>query len=159
VPIQYISFIAIHVSDLARSRRFYTEALGFRELSHLLVEGRSPSAVELGLDTLRTEGIFIERDGIRLQLQHQDLPSEVALPEIRRQMGLSHFGIRVENMDETLERVRKFGGSVPEGCRHSNEEYGSQVARVLDPDGVRMELLDMPGDVTRTPGEPISTSD
>ncbi|MBW2500870.1 MAG: VOC family protein [Deltaproteobacteria bacterium] len=157
--IQYISFIAIHVSDLERSRRFYREALGFRETSHLLVEGRSPSAVELGLDELRTEGVFIERDGIRLQLQHQNIPAELALPEIRRQMGLSHFGIRVADMDAALERVRRFGGSTPEGHRHKNEQYGSEVARVLDPDGVRMELLQMPGDVTRLPGEPISALD
>jgi catechol 2,3-dioxygenase-like lactoylglutathione lyase family enzyme len=156
MSIRFISFVTIHVSDLARSRRFYTEALGFREISHLLVEGRSPSAVELGLDSLRTEGVYMERDGIRLQLQHQDLPPEVALPEIRRQLGLSHFGIRVDDMDETLEQVRKFGGRAPEGCRHTNEQYHSEVARILDPDGVRMELLDMPGDVTSTPGEPIS---
>jgi catechol 2,3-dioxygenase-like lactoylglutathione lyase family enzyme len=157
--IQYVSFIAIHVSDLERSRRFYREALGFLEISHLLVEGRSPSAVELGLDELRTEGVFIERDGIRLQLQHQNIPPDQALPEIRRQMGLSHFGIRVGDMDEALERVRRFGGSTPAGHRHRNEQYGSEVARVLDPDGVRMELLQMPGDVTRMPGEPISASD
>lgn len=156
--IEYISFVAIHVSDLERSRRFYTGALGFREVSHLLVTGRSPSAVELGLSELRTEGVFVERDGIRLQLQHQNLPSEHALPEIQRQLGLSHFGIRVENMDETLERVRHFGGSTPPECRHHNEEYGSEVARILDPDGVRMELLDMPGDVTQMPGKPIEAS-
>jgi catechol 2,3-dioxygenase-like lactoylglutathione lyase family enzyme len=154
--IQYISFIAIHVSDLERSRRFYREALGFREISHLLVEGRSPSAVELGLESLRTEGVFIERDGMRLQLQHQDIPVDQALPEIRRQMGLSHFGIRIENLDETLELVRRFGGTTPAGHRHTNEEYGSQVARVLDPDGVRMELLQMPGDITKMPGVPIA---
>jgi predicted enzyme related to lactoylglutathione lyase len=74
-------------------------------------------------------------------------------------MGLSHFGIRVSDMDEALERVRRFGGSTPEGHRHKNEQYGSEVARVLDPDGVRMELLQMPGDVTRMPGEPIPASD
>ena len=150
--VAYISFVALHVSDLARSRRFYTEALGFREVSHLLVEGRSPSAVELGLEALRTEGVFIERDGMRLQLQHQALPEAVALPPIRRQMGLSHFGIRVDDLDAAIERVERFGGTAPLENRHVNEQYGSRVARVLDPDGVRMELLEMPGDVTRLPG-------
>ena len=154
--IQYISFIAIHVSNLERSLRFYRDALGFEPVSHLLVEGKSPSAVELGLEKLRTEGVFIERDGMRIQLQHQNLPAEHALSEIRRQLGLSHFGIRVDDMDETLDRVRKFGGSTPEGHRHHNEEYGSEVARILDPDGVRMELLQMPGDVKKLPGIAVS---
>lgn len=153
-PIQYISFVAIHVSNMERSRRFYCEALGFEEISHLLVNGKSPSAVELGLDTLRTEGVFLQRDGMRIQLQHQDRPKHVALPEIRKQLGLSHFGVRVENLDAALERVREFGGHTPEGHRHSNASYQSEVARIEDPDGVRMELLQMPGDHTAMPGKP-----
>jgi lactoylglutathione lyase len=157
--IRYVSFVAIHVSDIERSLRFYREALGFEVVSHLLVEGRSPSAVELGLDTLRTEGVFVERDGMRLQLQHQNLPESMALPPVRRQLGLSHFGIRVDDLDDALDRVRRFGGAVPEGHRHSNPDYGSQVARVLDPDGVRMELLQMPGDVTKLPGDPVGPAD
>lgn len=156
--IRYVSFVAIHVSNLERSLRFYREALGFEVVSHLLVEGRSPSAVELGLESLRTEGVFIERDGMRLQLQHQNIPPEHALPSIRRQLGLSHFGIRIDDMDEALDRVRRFGGSTPEGHRHRNSEYGSEVARILDPDGVRMELLQMPGDVTKLPGNPVEPS-
>lgn len=155
MSIQHVSFVAIHVSDVDRSRRFYVEALGFTAVSHLLVTGRSPSAVELGLDELRTEGLFVERDGMRIQLQHQDLPPHVALPPVQRQMGLSHFGMRVDDLDHTLELVRAAGGTVPEGHRHRNEQYGSEVARIADPDGVRIELLCMPGDPTVLPGEPI----
>ena len=155
MAVQHVSFVAIHVADLGRSRRFYTEGLGFREVSHLVVEGRSPSAVELGLDELRTEGWFLERDGMRIQLQHQDRPDAVALPPIRPQMGLSHFGMRVDDLDATLDRVRAAGGTVPEGHRHRNASYGSEVARVTDPDGVRIELLAMPGDPTTLPGRPV----
>jgi len=153
-PFSYISFVAMHVTDIEKSRRFYCEGLGFREISHLVVNGKSPTAVELGLEELRTEGVFIERDGMRLQLQHQNRPEHVSLPEVRQQLGLSHFGIRVEDLDEALERVKAFGGQVPEGHRHQNEQYQSDVARVLDPDGVRIEVLQMPGDVTRLPGTP-----
>ena len=155
-PIAYISFVAIHVTNLDRSVAFYCDGLGFSRVSHLLVEGRSPSAVELGLDKLRTEGVFVQRDGMRIQLQHQSLPETHALPPIRKQLGLSHFGVRVANLDEALDRVWQFGGSVPEGHRHGNRDYGSEVARVLDPDGVRLELLQMPGDVTQLPGIPTS---
>ena len=153
--IAYISFVALHVTDLARARRFWVDGLGFRPLTHLVVDGRSPTAVELGLDELHTEGLFCERDGIRIQLQHQTRPEHVALPPVRQQLGLSHFGMRVDDMDRALERVVEFGGSLVEGCRHRNADYASEVARVLDPDGIRIELLAMPSEVTSLPGRPL----
>ncbi len=155
-PFKYISFVAIHVSDIALSRKFYRDGLGFTEVSHLLVKGKSPSAVELGLEELTTEGFFLERDGMRIQLQHQNRPEHAALPEIRQQMGLSHFGVRVDNMDAALERVLEFGGTVPVGRRHKNEQYNSEVARIRDPDGLRIEILQMPGDYAQLPGNPIN---
>lgn len=154
-PFKYISFVAIHVSDIKKSREFYCKGLGFREISHLLVTGKSPSAVELGLEELTTEGLFLERDGMRIQLQHQNRPDHVALLDIRQQMGLSHFGVRVDNMDSALARVIEFGGTVPEGHRHTNEQYNSEVARIKDPDGLRIEILQMPGEYTQLPGNPI----
>lgn len=156
-PIQYFSFVAMMVADLERSRRFYRDGLGFREISHMLVTGRTPSAVELGLDDLRTEGVFLERDGMRIQLQQQDRPEHVALPPVRKQMGLSHFGVRVSDLEDALRRVREYGGTVPEGHRHSNAKFHSEICRIEDPDGVRMELLQMPGDPTTMPGKPIDT--
>ena len=64
----FFSFVALMVTNLEKSRQFYEEALGFEAISHLLVEGKSPSAVELGLESLRTEGLFLQRDGMRIQL-------------------------------------------------------------------------------------------
>jgi catechol 2,3-dioxygenase-like lactoylglutathione lyase family enzyme len=143
------------VTDIEASKRFYVEALGFKPISHLVVTGKSPTAVELGLDELRTEGLFLERDGMRIQLQQQDRPEHVALPPIRKQLGFSHFGVRVADLDAALALVAQHGGTVPEGHRHKNEQYQSEVARIQDPDGVRMELLQMPGDHTKMPGNPI----
>lgn len=157
MAISYASFVAIHVTDMARARRFWVDGLGFTPLSHLLVEGKSPTAVELGLDYLRTEGLFVERDGLRVQLQQQDRPDHVALEPVRQQLGLSHFGMRVDDMDEALARVVEHGGHVVEGCRHRNADYDSEVARITDPDGVRIELLCMPGDVDRLPGTPVAS--
>jgi catechol 2,3-dioxygenase-like lactoylglutathione lyase family enzyme len=155
--LSHVAFVAIHVSDLPRARRFWVDGLGFAPLSHLVVDGRSPTAIELGLDELHTEGLFCERDGMRIQLQHQVRPPHVALPPIRQQLGLSHFGVRVDDMDDALERVVRYGGSVIDGRRHRDEERGSEVARVTDPDGVRIELLLMPGDPTAMPGQPITS--
>jgi catechol 2,3-dioxygenase-like lactoylglutathione lyase family enzyme len=156
MALRHISFVALHVTDLARARRFWVDGLGFVPLTHLVVDGRSPSAVELGLDDLHTEGLFCERDGMRIQLQHQRRPPHVALTPVRPQLGLSHFGVRVDDMDAALERVLAYGGSIVGGRRHRDEARGSEVARVTDPDGIRIELLQMPGDPTALPGRPLS---
>ena len=153
MSVQYISFMALRVRDLERSRRFYCEALGFRAISKLCVTGASPTAREFGLESLTTDMIFLERDGMRIQIGRQDFPEHLALPEPRRQLGYSHLGIRVEDLEAVLERVTALGGQVLN--RYPNPDYGSEVAGITDPDGARMELLQMPGDPMAPIGEAL----
>jgi len=156
MAVQYISFLALRVKDLERSKRFYTEALGFRPISTLdVTSSTTPSAREFGVESLRTEMIFLERDGMRIQLGTFHLPERLHLPEPRRQLGYSHLGIRVDDLDVTLREVSRCGGSVVEGTRMSNPDFGSEVASIRDPDGARMELLQIPGDPTGPLGVPI----
>ncbi len=63
------------------------------------------------------------------------------------------MGIRVDDLEKTLEQVEALGGTILN--RFPNPDYDSEVAGVLDPDGARMELLQMPGDPTAPIGEPI----
>ena len=44
MSIEYLSYIAIRVSDLDRSLPFYRDLLGFKEISRFELEGPSPSA-------------------------------------------------------------------------------------------------------------------
>lgn len=156
MSVQYVSFVAVRVTDLAQSLRFYRDAIGFRPVSRMHVDGRdTPSARELGVDAVPTEMIFLERDGMRLQIGSFHLPEPLHLPSPRRQLGFSHFGVRVTDVDATVADVIACGGSLVEGSRVSNPSYGSEVASVRDPDGARLELLQLPGAPDAPMGEPF----
>jgi catechol 2,3-dioxygenase-like lactoylglutathione lyase family enzyme len=153
VPIEYLAYVAIRVSDLERSLRFYRDLLGFREVSRFELEGASPSAQLMGLDELSVRARFLERDGTRIELQFLDLPAGRALPPARAQLGLSHLAVRVSDFEATLARLVAGGAVFLEASRFSHPGLGSEVAVVEDPDGVRIELIQMPGDPTRPIGE------
>lgn len=155
MSIQYLSYIAIRVSELERSLRFYRDLLGFREISRFELEGPSPSAQLMELDELSVRARFLERDGTRIELQFLDLPAGRALPAVSPQLGLSHIGLRVDDFEATLARLVAGGAVLLEASRFSHPGLGSEVAVVEDPDGVRIELIQLPGDPTRPIGEPV----
>jgi len=67
--IQRFSHVGICVSDLERSLAFYRDALGFREVGRLDVTGEAPETL-LGLRDVDLEAVFLERDGVRIELLH-----------------------------------------------------------------------------------------
>ncbi len=155
MSIEYLSYIAIRVADLDRALRFYRDLLGFKELSRFELEGPSPSAQLLGRDAVSVRAHFLERDGTRIELQHLDLPSDAQLPRPRAQLGLSHIGLRISDFEKTLAKLVRGGARVLEASRFSHPDLESEVVVVEDPDGVRIELIEMPGDPRQPFGEPV----
>lgn len=124
------------VTDLARSRRFYEELLGFefwREITPPVKE----SAKLLALDApLGSTSCFLKRDGFVLELIHYSDPSHRRAP-VRRVMdepGLTHISLSCEVAD-VCRRVPSYGGEVL-------TDTDIEVAIFLrDPDGQLIELL------------------
>ena len=153
MAVQRFSHIAIRVTDLERSRRFYRDALEFRELTRLEIAG-GPTALLLDRPDLVLRAIFLERDGTQIELQEIDLPGRVdAVPWIR--VGLAHIALRVDDVEAMLERVRQEGGAVLEASRFRSDEYDSEVLFVTDPDGTYVEIIRAPGDPAVAPGESL----
>ncbi len=148
--------IGVCVSDPERSRRFYQDVFGFEPVSELAIDG-GPTAQMMELDELELRCLFLERDGVRIELMHQQVPGTVgdgeATPMNRR--GLTHFAFRVDDLDATLERVEAAGGRLLEQTRIANPDFKSKVICVLDPDGVRIELVEIEAEVD--PFEPLGT--
>ena len=144
MTIHTITHIALRVSDLGRSLAYYRDGLGFRETSRIEVEG-GPS-----LQMLNAEGglsaIFLERDGVRLELLKLILPRG---PEMkpREQVGLGwgHIGFQVEDAETLASHLCELGGGVVESSRYAHPELGSKVLYVTDPDGAMIELIQLPG--------------
>ena len=124
------------VTNLARSRRFYEELLGF-EFWREITPPQQESARLLGLDEpLGSTCCFLRRDGLVLELIHY---TELAHrhPPVRRAMdepGLTHISLSCDVAD-VCRRAPDYGGEV------LSETDIAVAIFVRDPDGQLVELL------------------
>ena len=93
---------------------------------------------------------FVTRDGARIELLRFDEPGHHGLAARRpmNQLGLTHLSVRVQHVDTAAAVVRKLGGSVFDHTRtRLPNPDGSSMDFVYctDPDGVRLELMRLPG--------------
>jgi catechol 2,3-dioxygenase-like lactoylglutathione lyase family enzyme len=148
--IDYLMHVGVCVRDLERSIRFYRDGLGFKEMGTLDIAGQ-PTATLLGLPDVELNAVYLERDGFRIELIYYPTPGTVGSADARptNQPGLTHFAIRVSNLDEVIEKLVSLGGRVLDGTRICNEEFQAHLVYVTDPDGTRLELADLPEDPTR----------
>jgi catechol 2,3-dioxygenase-like lactoylglutathione lyase family enzyme len=156
MSVQNFAHFGVCVSDPDRSMSFYCDLLGFEPLSKLVAPDNR-SARLVGLEDLELHSYFLEREGIRIELLHYVSPGHEPNPAPRpmNRLGLTHIALRVEDLDGTLARLTESGFQILDSSRVGNPEFGSSVVFALDPDGVRVELIEMPGDPTAPLGEPL----
>lgn len=157
MAITALTHIGICVSDLDRSRTFYRDGLGFKEVSKLVIEGAPTSAMfEVAPDDFELHSLFLERDGVRIELMHLPKPGVVGdgdgTPMNRR--GLTHLATRVDDVEATCQALEALGAKVLRQTYIENEAFQSTVVFAVDPDGVRIELVKAPGDPFAPLGEP-----
>jgi lactoylglutathione lyase len=138
-PKTTFSHIALCTSDLERSVRFYTEALGF-EVGRYLEVG-PPFDLLTELPGLKSRMCFLQRDGVTLELLSYDTPPVVGTAERRpmNQLGLTHISFIVDDLDAAVDRIANCGGRV-----HSETKTVTPMGALIfctDPDGVRVELF------------------
>ena len=127
------------VTDLAQSKRFYCELLGFtfdREIN----PPDELSATLMGLQPpLEMTACYLVRDGLVLELLHYAAGGQTRPFRARtmNEPGLTHISLSVDDLDGTLARVPDFGGEVI-----ADSNIGAGVF-VRDPDGQLVELLPM----------------
>ncbi len=155
MTVQALSHIGLCVADLAISARFYCEGLGFRRLHPLRVQGEEAARL-LGLEPLELEALYLERDGTRLELLHFVQPGcqgdTTAQP--MNQRGLTHLSLRTDDLESDLAQLESLGGHVLPETRIDHPDFQSHVAFLTDPDGTRIELVQMPGNPKQLPGAP-----
>lgn len=135
-------------SDLERSRRFYTDGLGLTVGAHTAPETTQPGAA-FGLDRARWDASILlgprayEGGAIDLLQWHEPTPTG-APPARLNETGFQRLGLRVPDLDATIDRVRTYGGSVWSEPFAHTLDGGGQIRLVLvgDPDGTAIELIE-----------------
>jgi len=125
------------VTDLARSRRFYEELLGFT-FEREVHPPDDPSSTLLRLPKpLGMTALYLRRDGLVLELLHFAGGSVPARERVMNEPGLTHISLAVDDVDGVSTRAADYGGEV---LADTNIGFG---VFIRDPDGQLIELLPM----------------
>ena len=139
-----VSHIGLCVSDLDRSMSFYRDLLGFRERNRIEVRGPLASQL-LQLAEVELEAIYLERDGLVLELLAYRSPGTLAGPSPRpmNQTGLTHLSLQASDPGGLLDEFRQRGVEVREA---TVVRLGDRVVAFLlqDPDGQTLEITAVP---------------
>ena len=135
IPAGDIHHLRLTVTDLERSRRFYTGLLGF-EVAVESPPPDDPSAAEVF--TTLFGGVVMIRGNLLLGLRPMAPGDDRFDPD---RVGLDHLSFGVASRADLDEAVRLFD---EQGVRHgkitSLPSFGIDVLSFEDPDGVQLEL-------------------
>jgi lactoylglutathione lyase len=134
-----INHVGLCVTDVARTRRFYEEVLGFeywREFSP--PDEMTAKLVELP-PPLGVTAVYLRRGEFVLELMYfaEAGAHAPARPRVMNEIGLTHISVSVDDIDATAAKAVECGGSVLE-----QTNVGAAVM-IRDPDGQLLELLPM----------------
>jgi catechol 2,3-dioxygenase-like lactoylglutathione lyase family enzyme len=133
------------VSDITRSRRFYTEVLGFAVVAEFDFDDPATAQV-MDLPGCRFTGIFMQRDGMRIELIGFTAPPPDDARRKRRanEVGHSHLSFYVTDLGATLTELAGQGVEIE---RHTRAVLagGIECCVIRDPDGFPIELVQMQG--------------
>src|SRR5262245_22228462 len=112
-----VSHVALAVSDLDVSTRFYREGLGF-ELGMSFRNGDDMAGVSEVEPPVRMRCQFLIKDGFRLELMGWETPPVHGTPaRLRNQRGLTHLSFEVDDADATHAHLLELGGAAIPGAR------------------------------------------
>ena len=147
-----VTHVGVCVTDLERSIAFYRDALGFQYLSRIHVAGE-PSSTLLSLDDVDLHAAYLEREGLRIELLWYASPkSPVAeRPRPMNDLGFTHLSIRVSDLATLVADLRQRGVKVLDRTRIDIPAFGAGAVMIEDPDGLKIELVEAPGDPSLPP--------
>jgi len=119
-----INHIALAVPDVEKAVDYYTKTMGFPEAFRV----KTPQGKVQLVYVQVSKNTFIEIQSIAAD----------------RPAGIYHFGVHVENVKAATEMWKARGANVKEIRPSSGTK--AILSNVIDPNGVRMELLELPPD-------------
>ena len=124
-----LGHVALRVKDIDRSLAFYTKNLGMPEMLRLFYDDGSLFLIYLKITDSQYLELFPE--GVGERSPGKDV------------VAVNHICLTVENLETTIEDLEKAG--VPDARTKSGVD-GNRQAWIEDPDGTRIELMEMSKD-------------
>jgi glyoxylase I family protein len=145
IPAGGIHHLRLTVTNLERSRQFYTGLLGFEVAVESPLPG-DPAAAETF--KILFGGIVMARGNLLMGLRPMAPSGDRFDPD---RVGLDHLSFSVASHDDLEQAIRLFDErGVPHGEITSLPSFGIDVLPFEDPDGVQLELT---APMTRTAGQ------
>jgi catechol 2,3-dioxygenase-like lactoylglutathione lyase family enzyme len=138
-----VSHIGICVSDPERSIAFHCGALGFTRRNELSVKGE-PAATLLRLPDVELRAIYLERDGLVIELLHYVSPGCTGdgTPRALNALGFTHLSLAVDDLEEAVGRLEWGGATILRDTAIEHPELGAKAIFLTDPDGTLIELVE-----------------
>lgn len=127
LDIKKIHHIAIIVSDYEKSKKFYTEILGFKILKETYREIRKSYKLDLEINGIYQIELF----------SFENPPKRLTNPEA---LGLRHLAFEVDNLEKEVNKLFILGIEC-ENIR-IDEITGKRFTFFKDPDGLPLELYE-----------------
>ena len=123
-----IGHVAINVADLSKSLAFYCDTLGFPEMMRINHDNGEPWLVYLRITDDQFIELFPGAEGARA-------------PESWHANGLTHLCLMVDDLHSVVDQLKQKGVTMVIEPKLGVD--GNSQAWLLDPDGNRIELMQM----------------
>ncbi len=143
--VQFLSHVGVCVSDYDKSFRFYTEGLGFQPAEGFEIRDALAPLAEVE-PPVRCRSQMLVNGPAKIELLGWKTPSAEGFASTsRRQIGLTHLCVYVDDLRAVERRLVELGGSALEHTRlHVPMPEGAMdVLFLADPDGIRIELVEV----------------
>ena len=131
-----VAHICLTADDLAATETFYTNVLGLKKAFDFVRDGE-------------TIGFYFDvGDMTFIEIFRRDYPANTDRPLIL------HYCLEVDDIDTAIETIRARGGDI--GEKHTSETVYN--ARIKDPSGVEIELLQYRDKSFLMTGAPVEAS-
>lgn len=117
-----LNHVGIAVKDFAGALNFYTKVMGFRVAYALPSPDGRPTTTFLQIN----RDTFLEM-----------APATANLPA-----GITHIGLLTDDANAAVTQFRQNGATMPDV--RSGGGTGSRLSNVMDPEGIRVELVEQP---------------
>jgi len=158
-PAPTILNLGLNVTDLDRSLRFYTEALGFEDAGVVVSSPPNGARVFFGRNgedylakyshVAKLRVHHVRMGGLMILLREFQTPKYIGTTDVppTHQLGMCNLSIRVDSIERVNALMRKYGGHVFEntwvkkGTNSGNG--GAGMIFGADPDGIQIELVEI----------------